>query len=151
MSDKPKIYDFDSEPGQQESTPKFPFEVQRPSSPKRAAWLIFSRLYVTKLNALMCTAPVGFRDTLEVDFEILCTKHRKNTIIFECDEDMMPRDIVPGDWNLIRENSGLIREMILRSSTMYPGTANSVGQEEAMIVATALGLESYSGLLPIKC
>ena len=141
----PIVADFSSKP---DPIPEFPFSKVDATSAKEVAWLVFSRLYVVRLNPLMCVAPIGFRDELETHFEYLCTKHTARTVMFECDS--ICDEILPEHFQRIMANRVMVQGMIVRSSSMYPGTAKALSAEEAMILATALGLSGVGKLIPLK-
>lgn len=127
--------------------PEFPFPKEADSA-KDVAWMIFSRLYSTRLNALMCVAPIGFRGEIEQNFGYLCTKYGRRLVMFEC--EYICTKILPEHFQKIMAHRGLVHGMLIRAASLYPGTANSIDSDEAMVLATALGLDGVGKLIPLK-
>lgn len=144
---KPEVYDFDHTPAS-DPLPQFPFPKEDKSSAREVAWLIFSRLYVRRLNAIMCIAPVGFRDELEQNFEIICAPHGRRYVMFECDDEC--EKILPEHFERIMKNKDMVKMMLVRASSLYPGTAMPITEDEAMILATALGVDGVGKMIPLK-
>lgn len=140
----PLKVDFDSPP---DPIPEFPFPKDADTA-KDVAWLVFSRLYTSRLNNLMCVAPIGFRDEIEQHFGYLCTKYRRRYVMFEC--DYICDKFLPEHYAKIMAHRSMVYGMLVRAATMYPGTANSISADEAMILATALGLDGVGKLIPLQ-
>lgn len=127
--------------------PVYPFPVEDTSA-RDVAWIVFSRLYCTRVNPLMCSAPIGFRDELQVNFGFICTPKGKRVVVFEC--DYICEKIEPSMFERLMKHRNIVRNMLIRVATMYPGTARSISAEEAMTLSTAIGLEGVGKYVPLQ-